>query len=328
MDHSEPPTVLVIAGHPADIGWAALGPAIGCVGLTLVAVGARWYTRWCITRVIGLDDYMIVFSTILAIALTGVVAAEVHLGIGESQWADNHARIPTMAKLIIASNVIYQIVVNVTKASIVTQYLRIFSSTPVIIFRRTCQAVLIVLTLIPIWGVFGSVFLSPINVILDLVVWLLPMPLVSQLKLPRRQKIGLMVLFTLGGMVCIIGILRVVMVDVAAKVWHDLTQANVGIAFACLLSIKPLVAKLFPHLVESDSTPAHSMRLRKISFWGQPLSETMNTSTSSQLRVDSKTASSVTKPARAKKSWSSMRMHSQNIFGHINWETHDRQSET
>jgi hypothetical protein len=47
-----------------EIGWLALGPAIACTALATVAVALRWYTRCRISRCLGLDDYVILFSMV------------------------------------------------------------------------------------------------------------------------------------------------------------------------------------------------------------------------------------------------------------------------
>ena len=53
---------------------------------------------------------------------------------------------------------------------------------------------------------------SVIGIILDWAIWILPIPVVGRLKLPRRQKWGLMGVFGLGGMVCVVSVLRLVLV--------------------------------------------------------------------------------------------------------------------
>lgn len=47
-----------------DIGWQALGPALGCTLLATVVVAARWYSRCRIARCVGLDDYVILLSLV------------------------------------------------------------------------------------------------------------------------------------------------------------------------------------------------------------------------------------------------------------------------
>jgi hypothetical protein len=88
-----------------------------------------------------------------------------------------------------------------------------------------CYALLILVLGAAAWGVFGVIFLcnpirsywnlgvigkcfnaedhffstSIIGIVLDWAVWLLPIPVVGRLKLPHRQRIGLLVVFGLGG---------------------------------------------------------------------------------------------------------------------------------
>jgi hypothetical protein len=74
---------------------------------------------------------------------------------------------------------------------------------------------------------------SIIGIILDFTIWVLPIPVVGKLKLPKRQKIGLVTVFGLGGLhvsssrpnepcanskssVCVITLLRLVLVHDAA----------------------------------------------------------------------------------------------------------------
>jgi len=47
-----------------NIGWQALGPALGCTLLASIVVGARWYSRRTIARCLGVDDYVILLSMV------------------------------------------------------------------------------------------------------------------------------------------------------------------------------------------------------------------------------------------------------------------------
>jgi Fungal rhodopsin domain len=47
---------------------------------------------------------------------------------------------------------------------------------------------------------FSWFFNASINILTDLVIMILPMSTLKALKLPTRQKIGLMVIFALGGL--------------------------------------------------------------------------------------------------------------------------------
>ena len=109
-----------------------------------------------------------------------------------------------------------------TKVSILIQYLRIF---PVRRFQKACFVVLGIVTACGAWAVFGNIFLcSPIasfwdksikdgdcmdrsviwftnaglNIAQDVVILLLPMPLIQTLQMAKSQKRGLITMLALG----------------------------------------------------------------------------------------------------------------------------------
>lgn len=117
---------------------------------------------------------------------------------------------------------IHSLALIFTKISILIQYLRIF---PVRRFQKACFAMLGVVAACGAWAVFGNVFLcSPIasfwdasvedgncmdraviwftnaglNIAQDVVIILLPMPLIQTLQISKSQKRGLMIMLALG----------------------------------------------------------------------------------------------------------------------------------
>jgi hypothetical protein len=133
--------------------------------------------------------------------------------------------------LVIINNNLWAVAVNVTKASILAQYLRIFSSR---LTRGFCYVLLVLLVPSVCWSVFGGTFLckpvaklwdshlpgdcmdprkywlsaAGLNIGIDFTVLLLPLPSITQLRLPRKQKIDLVLMFILGFFVCIISVVR------------------------------------------------------------------------------------------------------------------------
>ncbi|KAK6384663.1 hypothetical protein LTS17_002226 [Exophiala oligosperma] len=113
------------------------------------------------------------------------------------------------------------------------------------------------------------------NTLTAIIIWILPIPLIKRLHLPKRQKYWLIVVFALGIFTCLASGLRIRALnlgvehaendtthfypDVAA--WSCL-EINVGIICACLPTLKPIVDKLFPRLlhdpVRRDAVPARS----------------------------------------------------------------------
>jgi hypothetical protein len=125
---------------------------------------------------------------------------------------------------VLAQAILYHLASNSVKASFVLQYIRLFSFYPHIVW--TCYFIFILIFGAAAWGIFGNVFLcdpvqsywdvtlsgtcmdkeshfwstSIIGIVLDFAIWVLPIPAVGKLKLPKRQKTGLLVVFGLGGL--------------------------------------------------------------------------------------------------------------------------------
>ena len=166
----------------------------------------------------------------LAWCMCAIIGAELNEGLGVYQGGrpidGQH-----LAKLVIINNNLWAVAVNVTKASIVAQYLRIFSSR---ITRFCCYVLLALLVPAVCWSVFGGTFLcAPVaklwkpqlpgecmdprsywlsaagtNIGIDFAVLILPLPAITQLRLPRKQKMCLVLMFLLGFFVCVVSVIR------------------------------------------------------------------------------------------------------------------------
>jgi hypothetical protein len=207
--------------------------------------------------------------------MCALIGASVRAGIG-------HYRGPIdaglVAQLIVANNTLWSILINTTKASILTQYLRVFPSRPV---RHLSYALLGSLAPALAWGVFGGIFLcspaaklwSPtalgggghcrnaqtywasvaaVDIALDLGILVLPLPAIVGLRLPWRQKLPTLLVFVLGFTVCVVSVARLATVLATARagdwvmsgIWSIIwstVEANIGIICASLLSLKALL---------------------------------------------------------------------------------------
>lgn len=128
------------------------------------------------------------------------------------------------SKLLYISIIVYNLGLLVVKDSILYQYLRFFvtksyrrAAWGLIIFITTVGFVMILtscvsclpipyywdrsvkgghcIDLMAFWFSFSS-----FNIVTDLAVWLLPMPVLKNLQLPRKQKMSLIGVFALGGL--------------------------------------------------------------------------------------------------------------------------------
>ena len=116
---------------------------------------------------------------------------------------------------------------------------------------------------------------APVNIITDLALLFLPMPILTGMKLPRNEKIILVATFSFGGFVAAVDVVRIAYLESAALarlqdqgigspsaaqqgdyswivslsfMWSAV-EVHIGIICACVPGVKPLVAKVFPSLL-------------------------------------------------------------------------------
>lgn len=228
-------------------------------------------------------------------AMLAVIAQARSEGIGVYNTGLVHAS--HLAKMLVANNILWTLTVAFTKASILMQYLRIFSYR---LSRLACHILILLLLPAACWAIFAGTFLcrpvqklwhpelaghclgaqtywlsvAGLNICLDFLVLLLPLPAMTSLRLPPRQKIALLLVFTLGFLICIIGIIRLALVTATATegdfvqsgIWAiiwSVAEANAGIVCASLLALRPLLTNLWPSLLDESEqdVPQYCMRL-------------------------------------------------------------------
>jgi hypothetical protein len=96
---------------------------------------------------------------------------------------------------------------------------------------------------------------STLNVVTDFIIYALPIPTLISLSLPWSQRIGLMILFSIGGVIVVAGSFRAYWVHYVLFKTYDVTwegfqiwvwtavETNVGVICGCIPALKPL---LFP----------------------------------------------------------------------------------
>lgn len=101
--------------------------------------------------------------------------------------------------------------------------------------------------------------LAVVNLTTDCAVFALPLPVVGALNLPRRQKMLLVGVFSLGVFPCAVSIYRFRALGVVAAAydptwdrvdsatWSSL-ELTVGVVTVCLLTLRPLLAAAFPRV--------------------------------------------------------------------------------
>ena len=92
-----------------------------------------------------------------------------------------------------------------------------------------------------------------INVVTDFIIYVLPMPTLVRLSLPSSQRIGLMILFGVGGVIVVAGSFRAYWVHYVLYDTYDVTwegfylwiwtavETNAGVICGCIPALKPLL---------------------------------------------------------------------------------------
>lgn len=222
-------------------------------------------------------------------------------------------------KYFVLTQVTYKASINLTKSSILLLYTRIFSN--IRWFRWVCTCLMITIAMYCVASLVVTIFqCTPVqrawdkdipgtcidngkfwyanggfSITTDLLILLLPMPLVYALQIPRVQKAALMLVFTLGILcvslrsptskksanrqcsVVITSCLRLTTLnsqartpdptfDIASTMWTTI-EMNVAILCACLPQIRPLIVKFFPKLMAASYSNGRSARMPCDNDW-------------------------------------------------------------
>ncbi|KAK7582992.1 hypothetical protein V3481_012286 [Fusarium oxysporum f. sp. vasinfectum] len=107
-----------------------------------------------------------------------------------------------------------------------------------------------------------------LNVATDLFMLALPIPMLWNVKMPKRQKLGLIGIFMTGSFVCVVGFLRIKslfgLMGLNDLTWHlvdgyvwVVIEMNTGIICSCLPFMKPFLKQVFPRVFGSSLGSSH-----------------------------------------------------------------------
>jgi hypothetical protein len=142
---------------------------------------------------------------------------------------------------------------------------------------------------------------SPVNIITDLAILALPIPVITGMRLPHRQKSILVVTFALGVFVTVVDVVRIYYlqqaitfaptgtVDDPSAIYGDnpefswnaslslmwsAVEVNVGIMCACIPTLKPLIIRILPAMVLEEPERTLLTQAGKISSGGEVTTHT------------------------------------------------------
>ncbi|OJJ79927.1 uncharacterized protein ASPGLDRAFT_158201 [Aspergillus glaucus CBS 516.65] len=271
-------------------------------GLATVAVALRLITRLRVVRTAGWDDWLIVLALLTDYVFFAFAILETHYGLGTSRNDLTQSQITHQLKAFYITIPFYNLTLSFTKISMLVLYLRLLPMMSK--YRLTVTISLCVIPLIALWLVLSSFmfcipvsdFWSPVSqqrclpkevwflnaalqIATDMWTVFLPMPVLARLKLPRRQKVAVVLVFGLGIFVCIVSIVRISALteltshnddtryNSPAAIWSSI-EANVAIICSSLPPLRPLIVRLLPSSLRTSSASEQERPVRPYSSFG------------------------------------------------------------
>ncbi|PSN73295.1 hypothetical protein BS50DRAFT_568869 [Corynespora cassiicola Philippines] len=248
--------------------------ALLCVVLRLwIRIGWLHKSWW--------DDWLMVVAMVFCCGTTTLVILATQMyGWNIHVWDLTIPQMETGRKASMAGQTLFVLASSFVKMSVLVSYFRIAPEKSV--FRKLVWAtfglvfaafivflVALWVQCIPIssyWTLLADhrdcipegpplVVQSVLNVVTDFMIYALPIPTLFSLSLPMAQRIGLVILFSIGGVIVVAGSFRAYWVHFVLFRTYDATwegfqiwvwtavETNVGVIVGCIPALKPL---LFP----------------------------------------------------------------------------------
>ncbi|KAH8674339.1 hypothetical protein BX600DRAFT_457448 [Xylariales sp. PMI_506] len=230
---------------------------------------------------LGFDDWAILLSFVILTAVTIGAELMVVFGLGKDMWTLDDTHIDIVLILFYIAEFAYVVESTITKVSILLLYLRIFPDRQ---FRKHCFILMIimglfclafVITLLTYCVPFDYTWMrwdnentgkcinmnaqtytcAALNIILDLVIFFLPIPQLAKLDLSKKKKAGIIFTFLVGIFVTICSMIRLksligwqtstnpTMEYAPLAIW-SLIELDVGVICACMPGMAGLFRKI------------------------------------------------------------------------------------
>lgn len=270
--HNAPPEVNAISRYPTILAV--------CISLTAVMtaiIAVRGYVRAVMLKSIGADDWTILFSGICSIVYNALAIAQSRWGLGLPLKLRPKENTNDYREINFAGRPFYMVGITGFKVALCLAYLRIVPPNKKRTFRPMIWLVLVACVLCHLAGILILVFqclpvrkslrpetpgrclpddktfygLAAITIFFDVVIFLLPIPLLVRVQITTPRKVALIGLFVLGLFTTVCSVLRMIQIIIISKngnstmlvLWGAI-EMNVGIILSCIPTLTPLF-KLF-----------------------------------------------------------------------------------
>ncbi|KAH8596903.1 hypothetical protein B0O99DRAFT_508895 [Bisporella sp. PMI_857] len=253
-------------------------PTIAAVGisfttLALILVSLRMYVRLWMIKATGLDDWVIVFTWFMSCGFMVVTIVQSKWGLGLQNLADmptenifNFGLLQYMGAPFYITSILgfklsllcsfYRITVDrVYRLSIIAiiAACTAFHLSFLLVQLNLCQPISkqwdpavttgSCLVAVPVYTSMAS-----LTILFDVIIMLTPFPMLIKTRLPKRKKLILLGIFSLGIFITIIQIIRILTIkslanyiDSSQLIMWSMVENNLGIMVACIPPLSPLI---------------------------------------------------------------------------------------
>jgi len=294
-------------------GPAALAVTAAFTVISTVFVGLRLVSRIGFVHRMLWDDHFIVLAWLIAVGMSIAICYGTSVGLGRHQEDIPAEWDSPLKKSEYAFAVLYNPALMATKTSILIFYLSLSKTNK--IFKWASVATLAVVNVVGLALTFFNIFQcrpvtaafvtsvppyaqctdiitlylssAPVNIITDLAILFLPMPILTSMRLPRKQKIILIVTFGFGAFVTVVDVVRITYLqEVSLNRLEDIqnsagnignrsrnssdfswyaapsfmwsaVEVHVGLMCACVPALKPLVSRFMPRILRDVGDTAY-----------------------------------------------------------------------
>ncbi|RKF79126.1 putative 50s ribosomal protein l36e [Golovinomyces cichoracearum] len=250
-----------------------------CLSIALSMAGLRFWVRFAMLKSRGLDDLLLIVAVIFTILLSASCYLSDKLGLGNQTW--QLTSVDSAQKIEIASNITkavygcyfaYPTAIIFTKFSIMATYLRVF---PPGHLRRSTVALSVLAVVFWVASIFAIIFTciplqaawdqrvvgrcydilnffvisSSFHILLDVLLCILPIPIIWSLSMPKTQRLILIALLCGGALACVSSILRLIhlrqvidniYVRTISIIEWSIIEVDAGIICASMAALRPL----------------------------------------------------------------------------------------
>ncbi|KAI9799642.1 MAG: hypothetical protein M1833_003957 [Piccolia ochrophora] len=294
MEGMIPPGVVVDLDSTESTGFRIVTVFAVCLSVATIVLVMRLYSKFVILRRPGWDDSDTCIIGWFFSTLFGIGAVkQVEWGLGKHTWDISELDMSYLRFWGWFVNVYFGAIIF-TKMSILLLYLRVFEYKSW--FRYSVYALMILNFTGSMLGLFGNWFscrdprgfwkpysvptkcLSPpggnwpnfsatsINIFTDLIMLVLPVPIVARLQLPLKQRLGVIALFAIAVIATLFSILRMVSFlkfpehvdwswdwETQAFLGYPILEVNLYIICGSLPILRPVLAPIFPILFSAGN---------------------------------------------------------------------------